>query len=432
MTDPHLLDFFAGQRVQYRQAPTGNPATGDNAVQNRFRSMKQDVTRDGPRLRPIRRQPTRHFGILGGSRPLPLPALVRGRVPVAVYTEGDNLYDAMLDAIRNARTQVWLESYIFSNDVVGERFTEALCERARAGVDVRVHVDSAGCLFWGFDRLEHELTAAGVQVKWFHPWTWRDPFRYNRRNHRKLLVVDGEAAFFGGFNIHRENSLREYGELRWRDTHCLVEGELAREAGALFEALWVDDRGWMPRMPERPSCVLVTNQGLRRRHALSRLIHRAFARAQDRLYVTTPYFIPNESLQRRMIAAARAGVDVRLLVPERGDVGPAHWASRIAFRPLLRQGVRIFYYGPRLLHAKTIVVDGEWTTIGTANMDYRSFFLNYELNLVSRDPEIGEVIENQFLEDLESSEELRELSRLFASPVEYCLGVLAWFARRIL
>ncbi|TDT37777.1 cardiolipin synthase [Halospina denitrificans] len=400
-------------------------------MQNRFRPLKQDVIQASQRLRPGRKE-ARHFGVIGQSRPLPLPALVWGRVPLMVYTEGDALYEAMLDAIRNAHTQVWLESYIFSSDVIGERFTQALCERARAGVDVRVHVDAAGCLFWGFDQLEPELVAAGVQVKWFHPWTWRDPFRYNRRNHRKLLVVDGEAAFFGGFNIHRENSLREYGELRWRDTHCLVEGELALEAAALFEALWVGDRGWMPRMPERPSCVLVTNQGIRRRHALSRLILRAFARARKRIYVTTPYFIPNENLQRRMIAAARAGVDVRLLVPERGDVGLAHWASRIAFRPLLRQGVRIFYYGPRLLHAKTIVVDGEWTTIGTANMDYRSFLLNYELNLVSRDPGIGEVLENQFFEDLESSQELREVSRLFASPVEHCLGMLAWFARRLL
>jgi len=184
-------------------------------------------------------------------------------------------------------------------------------------------------------------------------------------------------------------------------------------------------------MPERPSCVLVTNQGIRRRHALSRLILRAFARAQDRIYVTTPYFIPNESLQRRMIAAARAGWMFACWFRS-GGCRPRALGESDCLPAAAASGVRIFSYGPRLLHAKTIVVDGEWTTIGTANMDYRSFLLNYELNLVSRDPEIGEVIENQFLEDLESSQELREVSHLFASPVEYCLAMLAWFVRRLL
>ena len=378
------------------------------------------------------RPPKSHFGVPGSAGSARLPELVSGRIKAELITEGDDLYDAMLDTMAHASEQIWLESYIFANDELGLRFVDILCQQAIAGLDVRIHVDSAGCFFWGFQALEPELRAAGVQVKWFHPWTWRDPLRYNRRNHRKLLVVDGVEAFFGGFNIHRENSLKHYGEQRWRDTHCRVTGGLAQESGALFEALWMGERNWVPWPPGSPSCILITNHSVRRRHGLSRAILRAFARARKSIYVTTPYFIPGELLQRRMVAAARAGVDVRLLVPGRGDVGPVRWASRIAFRPLLKAGVRIFYYGPRLLHAKTIVVDREWLTVGTANMDYRSFLLNYELNLVGLDPELGAALDAHFMGDLESSSELRELPRLFASPVEYCLGVLAWFMRRLL
>ena len=398
----------------------------------KFNPLRQDRSQQSRHGVSPQRPPRSYFGVLGSSASARLPELASGRVRAGLITEGDDLYERMLASMARATEQIWLESYIFANDEVGLAFVDVLCRQAVAGLDVRVHVDSAGCFFWGFQTIEPELRAAGVQVKWFHPWTWRDPFRYNRRNHRKLLVVDGVEAFFGGFNIHRENSLRYYGEQRWRDTHCLVSGALARECGALFEALWVGERGWAPRVPNRPASVLITNHSVRRRHALSRAILRAFARARKTICVTTPYFVPGEMVQRRMIAAARAGVDVRLLVPERGDIKAVHWASRVAFRPLLRAGVRIFYYGPRVLHAKTIAVDGEWFTVGTANMDYRSFLLNYELNLVGRDPELGAALDAHFKGDLESSSELREVSRLFASPVEYCLGVLAWFVRRLL
>lgn len=371
-----------------------------------------------------------YFGVAGAPKPACVPKLEPGRESTRIFTEGDELFDAMVHSVARARRHIWLESYIFAADAVGLRFADALCERARAGVDVRVHVDSTGSLFWGFERLVPDLRTAGVKVKWFNPWRWRWPFRYNHRNHRKLLVLDGREAYLGGFNIHRESSSREFGRLRWRDTHVRIEGELARQAASLFEAMWAGDRKWMPEMPQRTTSVLMTNHTRRCRHVLSCIYLDALATARSTIYITTPYFMPSESLQRRMIDAAQAGIDVRLLVPARVDVGPVRWASGVAYRPLLREGVRIFGYGPRLLHAKTIVIDGDWTSIGTANMDNRSLFLNDELTLVSRDPCLGAALHEQFLADLASSRELPAVPRRLRSPTEYLLGVAAWLLRR--
>src|SRR5690349_11683417 len=141
-----------------------------------------------------------------------MPSRVKSRKPqrsalpagrIRVYTEGDRLYSAMLAAIASARRSVKLESYIFADDEIGRRFITALTERARAGVQVLVHLDAAGSFFWGPRAVQKALTAGGVRVRWFQRWSWRNPLRYNRRNHRKLLVVDGRTGFFGGFNIHR-------------------------------------------------------------------------------------------------------------------------------------------------------------------------------------------------------------------------------------
>lgn len=142
------------------------------------------------------------------------PLLWPGDQPFQLFTEGDELYAAMLAAIAGAEREVTLESYIFADDEVGRRFAEALAERARAGVRVQVHLDAAGSLFWVSRRLERFLRTGGVALRWFHRWNWRQPLRYNQRNHRKLLVVDRHRAFLGGFNIHRESSRIHYGERR--------------------------------------------------------------------------------------------------------------------------------------------------------------------------------------------------------------------------
>ena len=269
------------------------------------------------------------------------PALTAGSDAFELYTEGDTLYQAMLQSIAAASSTVRLESYIFADDVIGREFANALEARAAAGVEVRLHLDAAGCLFWWSRSLERRMRERGVQVRWFHSWTWRQPLRYNRRNHRKLLVVDEAKAYLGGFNIHRESSAEAFGEKRWRDTHVSVSGPLAAQSAGLFDAFWRMDHRWMPKQQLPASTLLLPNHTRACRHRLRCVLEEMFAQAKQRIELTTPYFVPDHRTQHRMMCAARRGIDVRLLVPAKSDVRMARWAARASYAALLQSGVRI-------------------------------------------------------------------------------------------
>lgn len=335
----------------------------------------------------------------------------------------------MLEAIAAARHTIRLEVYIFADDEIGWRFADALAAQADRGIDVLVHIDAAGSLFRMSRTLPRHLRKHGVKVHWYHKIGF-SPVRYNRRNHRKLLIVDAGVAFLGGLNLHRENSLRLFGPKRWRDTHFALRGPLVEEAIGLFDALWHHQREPSSRMIGLHETALITNRPRRWKHLLRRLYQSAFANASSKIYLTTPYLVPDLRTQRGMMRAARRGVDVRLLVPRKNDSRLAQWAARAAYERLLRQGVRLFEYLPRVLHAKTTVVDGSWSTVGTANIDYRSFFLNYELNLVTADRTLALTLEEQFLRDLQESEEVcldRWMRRGWPDRV---LEFIGWLGRR--
>jgi len=319
---------------------------------------------------------------------------------VRLFFEGDALYAAMLASIAQARTRIWLECYLFAADEIGWQFAQALGARADAGLDVRVHIDAAGAVGRTSAALVAHLRKHGVKVRWFHRWSWRHPLRYNRRNHRKLLVVDGSIAYVGGFNIHRESARAIVGDSRWRDTHAAIEGSLARQAADLFERSWRGrrDRSRTPCRVDAPA--LLSNHNRACRHRIRCLYAEVFAAARQRICVTTPYFVPDLRILRRLLGAARRGVQVDLLVPERSDVAIAQWAARAFYGRLIRAGVQIHEYRPRMLHAKTIVVDSRWAAVGTANLDYRSLHLNYELLLVTEQAGLCAQLERQFAQDL--------------------------------
>ncbi len=360
----------------------------------------------------------------------PLQSTAEGNTSVSIlYTEGDALYDAMIECIAAARVTIKLESYIFADDEIGRRFARALAERSKYGIRVQLHLDAAGSLFWSSRLLERELKRAGVQVRWFHRWSWRNPWRYNRRNHRKLLVVDDNTAFVGGFNIHRENSGYIYGRERWRDTHVQFDGKLAAQAGRLFDLFWKGRRRWRQPQPVNLN-LLVSNYSMRGRFYLNKQFADLFSRAEYSIYLTTPYFIPDLRSQHMLTSAAQRGIDVRLLVPAKSDNRFAQWAAHAAYDALLHSGVRIFEYSPRVLHAKTTVVDGKRGTIGTANFDYRSLFLNFELNLFTREPTICRMLEEQFKKDLKESEEIHLDQWKRRLWIRRGFELVGWMARR--
>jgi cardiolipin synthase len=303
-----------------------------------------------------------------------IPPLVPGDDGLVLYTDGDPLYRAMLDAIGRARRRVWLETYIFADDTVGRQFAEALAEKARLGLDVRLHVDAAGSYFWSSRRLERYLRHHGVHLRWFHRFSWRWPLLYNRRNHRKLLVVDRRWAFLGGFNIHDESSRELRGTERWEDAHVRMDRpRLVGQAARLFATLWRHHRNAEPPRADGRTSILLPNQTRRHRHRIWCMYRDLIRGAEHAIDLITPYFVPDARTQRDLQQAAERGVAVRLLVPRITDVPIARWAGQAAYANLLASGVRIFEYRPRLLHAKTAVVDGRWATVGTANLDYRSW-----------------------------------------------------------
>lgn len=361
-------------------------------------------------------------------RHLCVPELRVGHEPFHLYTEGDQLYEDMLQSIAGARDAIRLESYIFAPDEIGWRFAEALAARGDEGLRVRVIMDAAGSLFWHSRQLARYLRAHQVRVRWFHRWNWRSPYRYNRRDHRKLLTIDDDHLYLGGFNIHRESSRAVYGEQRWRDTHVRLEGELTTVATRMFDRFWKGRKRWVLQRERRVN-VLLPNHTSRCRHALQCLYMELFRRARQRVYLTTPYFVPDHRTQHALMEAARRGVDVRLLVPAKSDVRLTCWAAQAAYAGLLESGVRIFEYQPRVLHAKTAVADGSWATLGTANLDYRSFFLNYELNLVSRDPQLCACLEEQFLRDVEESVEIIAGKWAHRHLGHHFMEMIGWLAR---
>ena len=346
---------------------------------------------------------------------------------LTLLTEGDALYDAMLADLALARSAIRFETYIFVDDEIGAQFIDSLGKAARSGVATVLRLDAAGS--WAGLRRSSAaaLAESGVALGWSRAWNWRQPGRFHLRNHRKLLIIDERVAYLGGFNIHRDSSRRIVGERRWRDTHVRITGPLVADAIAVFDR-YLPSRPWS-QLRSTHGFYLLPNRTARCRHRLLGAFNEQFSSARERVWLTTPYFVPDWHSQGRLCAAARRGVDVRLLLPGTNDVAIAQWASRAAYSRMLASGVRIFGYQPRVLHAKTALVDHRWATVGTANFDYRSFSSNDELNLLAEDRAFNAELAVQFEQDLASAREVTEESwkhRRWHAPLAEAIG---WWAR---
>ena len=365
-----------------------------------------------------------------------VPSLHEGHGTFQLFTEGDELYDAMISAIEGAEHDVEMESFIFAADEVGRRFATAFAARARAGVHVRLHLDAFGSDFPAFAAIRRDLELAGVRFKWFHPFRWLHPLEYIQRNHRKLLVVDGRDAFLGGFNIRRRNSRKLSGERRQRDSHVRVSGELARVASVLFDRLWNDATPIQPdAIPEAPTgldALLVPSHSRHCRQRLACLYAGLIERSRRYLLFTSPYFAPGTLVEMALLNAAKRGVEVRLLVPRTGDPPLAGWATRAAYEPLLAAGARVYEYLSRKLHAKASVVDGEWGVIGSANLDRLSLFVNQELVLIARDRSLAEALRVHYEQDLQDAAQVTLPQWRLRSWRERGVEMLGRMARRLL
>lgn len=345
---------------------------------------------------------------------------------VSLLFDGPQTIKAMEDAVRQAKETINLETYIFDQDEVGNRFADLLIERQRAGVRVNVMYDSVGTIGVPpefFDRMR----AAGITLLAFNPVNpakARGRWAINNRDHRKILIVDGKVAFTGGINISEDYansslfrsrvSRRTTRDVGWRDTHVRIEGPAVATLQWAFIDNWVNQvAGDLPEANYFPKLQPVGDKVVRvlaTRPNTGFEIYKAFLiaiqEAKKSIHITSAYFVPDKQIVDALNAAAKRGVDVRLILPSRTDHGVVADAGRATYDKLLRNGVRIFELQVAILHAKTAVIDSAWSTVGSANIDRRSFLHNYELNVIVLDPAFGREMESAFNEDLRNSKEV--------------------------
>lgn len=360
---------------------------------------------------------------------------------VKLLEDGKAAYPAMLAAIRGARSSVHVETYIFEADDVGREFANALIERARAGVKVRVMYDSVGSIDTPRDFFQ-PMRDAGVEVVEYNPVkpekVLTEGLRLNHRDHRKLTIVDGRVAFLGGINISsvytpsrgssggsaasggtstasgtKKNT--PYPDKPWRDTAVQLEGPVVTDLQRGFVEMWEGQKkqklataGLFPKVQPTGRQVVRAIDSLPEQGpnpAYVTLIS-AIESAEKSVHITIAYFVPHPELLAALGAAAQRGVDVRLILPSKTDSRLVLAAGRSYYEDLLEAGVKIHERRARLLHAKTAVIDGVWSTVGSTNLDWRSLTTNAELNAVVLGPEFGEQMEASFQHDIAESDEI--------------------------
>jgi cardiolipin synthase len=338
-----------------------------------------------------------------------------------LLSDGDEIYPALLEAIGAALVSVNVMAYIWRPGEVSARILDALVERARAGVEVRVLIDGFGGRKMPLSEWRR-LEEAGGRCAWFRPLRVGTLARYHRRSHRRAIVVDGFVGFTGGAAFADVWLGRAQDPDHWRDSMVRVTGPPARALQAAFVQLWANtsgeilvgkrfystrDAGDEGGEPIR-HYVGVTSSPGGEDHPLRLIFVLSFLAARHRLFVTTSYFVPDSAMLRALEDRAAAGVDVRLLLPgSHTDARSVRWAGQRHFQRLLEGGVRIFEYRPTMLHVKTVVVDGVWSIVGSANLDLRSWELDEENVLGIHDAEFGASLEERFLADLGFADEVR-------------------------
>jgi cardiolipin synthase len=347
---------------------------------------------------------------------------------VTLLFDGPATMREMMAAARAATTTINLETYIFDQDPVGIQFADLLIEKQRQGVTVNVMYDAVGTLGTPqafFDRMKQ----AGITLLAFNPvnpGARTGKWELNNRDHRKLMVVDGKVAFTGGINIsatYANSSLfrskRPPGKVDgksvgWRDTHIKIEGPAVATLQWAFINNWVNqeagelpERDYFPKLaPAGDKMVRVLATAPDRTSEIYKSLLVAINEAKKSIHITSAYFVPDQNTIDALCDAAKRGVDVKLVLPGVSDHGMVFHAGRGFYDQLLGSGVRIYQLQIAILHAKTAVIDGAWSTIGSANIDYRSFLHNYELNVMVIDPAFGRDMESAFNEDLRDSKEV--------------------------
>lgn len=367
---------------------------------------------------------------------------------LVLLQDGPATYKAMFKAMRAAKDHINMETYIFEDDEIGRQFADLLLQRQAAGVQVNLIYDSVGCINTPRDFFTR-LSDAGIGVLEFNPI---NPFAarkkkwlLNNRDHRKLLIVDGRVAFLGGINISESyssapfsrssNKKNDKPQAGWRDTHLQIEGPAVAKLQKFFLETWTKQRGkplakknYYPKLTKQGN-EIVRAIGSSFSDPYSQIyftLLSAIGNAEQRVYLTNAYFVPDPQLREALINAAQRKVDVRLILPGHTDSWAVFHAGRSHYQDLLRAGVRIYERRGTVMHSKTAVIDGVWSTVGSTNLDWRSFLHNDELNAVALGRNFAEQMEVMFAQDLAESKPI-DLEKWKRRPLRF--RVQEWVAR---
>jgi cardiolipin synthase len=334
---------------------------------------------------------------------------------VEVLTNGSAFYEAELEAIAAARSHICIEAYILQKGEIADRFICALTERARAGIEVRIVLDALGS-FYVWPSTFRELTNAGGQVHWYMPFRWYNLMHLNNRTHRELIVVDSEVGFMGGAGI-ADHWYKDRGrsKRRWRDTMFRVRGRAVSSMQSMFAENWLEATGELladakyypvQKTEGGATAMVIASTPSHGRTTRARMVFQMLiASASRSIHIATPYFLPDRSARRELIRAMQErGVEVKIIVPgQHTDHLLTRRSSRRLYGDLLKHGAQIYEYEPAMMHAKSLVVDGMWSVVGSTNFDSRSFGINDEVNLAALNEELAGRIEEDFQRDLANS-----------------------------
>jgi cardiolipin synthase len=366
--------------------------------------------------------------------------VVGGNV-VEILLNGEEIFPAMLDAVRSAKRTITYGQYFYAEGPVSEQFANALAERCRAGVDVHVLLDAFGSLGMPAKYVDL-LREAGCRVEYARALGRFSLGQLNNRNHRRVLVVDGRVGFTGGSGVSRKWMGDGRTDKHWRDTDVRVEGPAVRYLQGAFTESWLEETGELlggpdyfpdgiPPVGNVPVLVVRSSPAVGNFSIYTHLLL-ALSAARRSIYITNPYFLPDERMTEQLLEAVRRGVRVVVLVPGQIDHNLVRQASRSQFGELLNGKIEIYEYMPALLHAKTMVIDGVWATIGSTNLDNRSLALNDELNVVVFHRQVAERLEQIFLDDLAHARQVTYENWRSRGLADRTLEILAFPVRDML
>jgi cardiolipin synthase A/B len=335
---------------------------------------------------------------------------------ITILNNGDEIYPAMLEDVKNAQNSITMEAYIYWDGQIGLRLAEAMAERRADGVEVKLLLDAVGSASIG-KKIQSILKESGCDVAWYNPARFNTLGKFNNRDHRKSLIVDGRVAYTGGAGIADQWAGNAQDPAHWRDVQIRIEGPGASGLQTGFAQNWLDTTAELVSGTSYfPPCDDAGTMGAQTilsspeagSSAVRIMYYLSIVSAQKSIYIANPYFIPDDSARDILIDAARRGVDVKIMVAGiHNDMRISRYSGIHLYGKLLEAGIEIYEFNRTMLHQKTMVVDGIWSTVGTTNFDSRSFALDEESNICVYDRRLAEKLEAIFEEDLKSCDQIQ-------------------------